>query len=66
MNGKEAVPILIDMAKDYARYRKAMVRYPLGMLRFSGEKFRSTGFVFPIGIERAIDATIAHFAAPRG
>jgi nucleoside-diphosphate-sugar epimerase len=57
------VPILVDMAKDYARYRNLTVRYPLGMLRFSGDKLRSTGFVFPVGMEKAIDSAIARFAA---
>jgi nucleoside-diphosphate-sugar epimerase len=57
------VPVLLDMAKDFARYRNPGIRYPLGMLKLSGAKLRATGFVFPVGIKRAIDAAIARLAS---
>jgi nucleoside-diphosphate-sugar epimerase len=53
------VPLLADMAKDLLRYRNPTIRYPLGMLRISSEKLRDTGFVFPVGVNRAVNAAIA-------
>jgi nucleoside-diphosphate-sugar epimerase len=60
------VPVLLDMAKDFARYRNHGIRYPLGMLKISGAKLRATGFVFPVGINLAIDAAIARLASKPG
>ena len=54
------VPVLLDMAKDLARHRTHQIRYPLGMLRVSNDKLRSTDFTFPVGLRRALLDAIAH------
>jgi nucleoside-diphosphate-sugar epimerase len=48
------IPVVMDFVKDFVRYRNMTIRYPLGMLELSAEKLIATGFVFPIGIDRAI------------
>jgi nucleoside-diphosphate-sugar epimerase len=60
------VPVLLDMGKDFARYRNPGIRFPLGMLKLSGTKLRAAGFVFPVGINRAIDAAIARLGSKTG
>jgi nucleoside-diphosphate-sugar epimerase len=57
------IPVLADMAKDFARYRKPTLRYPLGMLKLSSKKLRDTGFVFPGGVNRALDTALARSRA---
>jgi nucleoside-diphosphate-sugar epimerase len=53
------LPVLADVAKDFARHVKVGFRYPLGMLEFSNRKLRQTGFVFPVGVRRGLDEAIA-------
>ena len=57
------VPVIMDFVKDFVRYRNVTLRYPLGMLRISAEKLLATGFVFPVGIDRAIGAAIGRLTA---
>jgi nucleoside-diphosphate-sugar epimerase len=52
------VPAVMDFLKDVVRYRNPTLRYPLGMLKISVDKLLATGFVFPVGIDRAIDRAI--------
>lgn len=53
------LPILADVAKDVMKY-KLPLRFPLGMLRFSNEKLRATGFEFPYGFHRVLEQVLAH------
>ncbi len=57
------VPILADIGKDFARYRSLRLRYPLGMLKLSNRKLRDTGFVFPRGLNLALDTVLARSLA---
>ena len=57
------IPVLADIAKDFIRHRNPKLRYPLGMLEFSGRKLRNAGFVFPLGMNRAIDRAVARLGA---
>jgi nucleoside-diphosphate-sugar epimerase len=59
------VPVVADLLKDFLRYRNPGLRYPLGMLEISGEKLLNTGFVFPVGIDRAIARATKRLAIRR-
>lgn len=52
------IPVLLDLAKDLAKYRNPVLRYPLGMLRLSSAKLRATGFAFPTGFPAALELAI--------
>lgn len=54
------LPVVADMAKDFARHRVFDIRYPLGMLRISNAKLRATGFRLPIGFDAALALALAH------
>ena len=41
------------------KYRNSVIRYPLGMLRFSNAKLIATGFRFPTGVKLALEQAIA-------
>jgi nucleoside-diphosphate-sugar epimerase len=58
------VPVALDMAKDFARFKTLPVRYPLGMLRFSSAKLRASGFTPPLGFNDALRAALAVLSAP--
>jgi hypothetical protein len=53
------LPIILDLAKDLVKYRNTVIRYPLGMLRFSNAKLIATGFRFPTGVKLALEQAIA-------
>jgi nucleoside-diphosphate-sugar epimerase len=57
------LPIVMDFAKDFLRYRKLTIRYPLGMLEIPADKLLATGFKFPVGIDRALSEAIRDFEA---
>jgi len=59
------VPVVADLLKDFIRYRNPSLRYPLGMLKISGEKLLKTGFVFPVGIDHAIRRATKRLAYKR-
>jgi nucleoside-diphosphate-sugar epimerase len=59
------VPVIMDIAKDFAYYRNRALRYPLGMLTISPAKLLATGFVVPLGVERALSDVIADLASRR-
>jgi hypothetical protein len=52
------VPVLLDLAKDLARYKTLPLRYPLGMLKISAAKLRATGFAPPLGFDAALRAAL--------
>ncbi len=53
------LPVIVDVAKDLARFKTLPMRYPLGMLRLSAAKLRATGFVAPLGFSAALRAAVA-------
>ncbi len=53
------LPVVADMAKDFVRHRTLEIRYPLGMLKISNAKLRSTGFRFPTGFAAALELALA-------
>ena len=59
------VPVIMDIAKDFVYYRNKVLRYPLGMLTISPGKLLATGFVVPLGVERALSDAIAALANRR-
>jgi hypothetical protein len=60
------VPVLADLAKNFLHYRNPEVRYPFGMLHLSNKKLRNTGFVFPEGVNGALNVAIARFRSQVG
>jgi nucleoside-diphosphate-sugar epimerase len=53
------LPVVVDMAKDFVRFRNFEIRYPLGMLSYSNAKLRATGFRFPTGFDAALELALA-------
>jgi nucleoside-diphosphate-sugar epimerase len=54
------LPLILDLAKDFVKYRTPALRYPLGALRFSNAKLLATGFKFPTGIRSALRQALEH------
>ena len=52
------VPVLLEVARNAAKYRTLALRYPSGMLRISNAKLLSTGFNFAVGYDRAVDLAL--------
>jgi nucleoside-diphosphate-sugar epimerase len=50
---KATIPVILDLGIAAFKYRN-LVRYPLGMLKFSNTKLLATGFTFPIGFKAAL------------
>ena len=48
------VPVLLDLAKAAIKYKAIRLRYPIGMIKFRADKLEASGFISPIGFEKAI------------
>lgn len=55
------LPAWIDRVKDIGKFRTVARRTALGKLRVSTAKLRGTGFVPPLGLDRALDRALAEF-----
>jgi nucleoside-diphosphate-sugar epimerase len=55
---KVRLPALADRVKDFLQYGNLKTRTSLGRLRVSNAKLRNTGFVFPLGMKRALDQVL--------
>jgi nucleoside-diphosphate-sugar epimerase len=53
------LPVIVDLAKDFVKYRDITLRYPLGMLILSNSKLAATGFRLPTGINSALEQALA-------
>jgi nucleoside-diphosphate-sugar epimerase len=57
---KVQLPVPLDLARYMMKYRKTVIRYPLGMLKFANEKLLATGFTFPTGMKSALEQALVH------
>ncbi|MEO0550429.1 MAG: NAD(P)-dependent oxidoreductase [Pseudomonadota bacterium] len=57
------IPLLLDMGKDFARFKRLQIRYPLGAMYVSNKKLRDTGFEFDASFNEHLRKVLLKLAA---